>query len=330
MPENQVAQIPVANIRPSKILLRQVDCSSLDYKELVDSIADVGILLSLAVRPVADEPGFYDLIDGHHRFSAALDLGLLNVPCTIISEATADKEVIRRQLQANLIGRKTSLTEAAKHIRLILASNPNMSFAELSRILNKRVSWIQNCLSLQRLIDAANQHLNRGELRVGSAILLSKLPLHMQEDLLPFALVMSAGDFRRRFEQASKAYREARNQEHMINYFAGSQDSPEPWLRSMKEIQHELEFNVAGGLFLAKYQDLGPLEIWRAALAWILHIDIESVRSFKSKREQEELTRATSYIDRKEARKMLKRIKDKGLVVPQHLEEVLFSQHLED
>ncbi len=325
MIENKVATIPIENIQPSKILLRQVDCSSLDYKELVESIRDVGILNSLSVRPNPKHKGIYDLVDGHHRFSAALDLRLTTVPCIILPDVDVDTEVIRRQLQANFCGHRTSFSEAAKGIRLILMANPNMTFEELSHLLHKRVTWIRNCLALQRLIELAKQHLNRGELRVGSAILLSKLPAHMQEDLLPFALTMAAGDFRRRFETASKAYREARSQETLIQYFSGNQDSPEPWLRNMKEIQYEIEFGTAGALFIAKHENLTPLEIWRAALAWLLHIDEESIRAFKAKHDRTEVDRAASFLDRKAARNLLRRIKEKGLVVPQHLEDAFLS-----
>lgn len=326
---NQVANIPIDKIRPSQVLLRQVDCSTLKYKELVNSIRDVGILHSLAVRPAADE-GYYDLVEGHHRYSAALDIGLLIVPCTILEGVDSDLEIIRRQIQASFCGKPATLVEAGKHIRLLLSSHQDLTFDDLAAMLNMQASWLRKCLALDRLHDKAKTCLVRGEISVTAGMLLSSLPVHLQEDMLPFAIAMPLTEFKRKYSVASKAFREARKQDRLLEYGGGFNDDPEPWLRSLKEIHYELDFATAGSVIVGKNQNAKPIEIWKAALAWVLHLDADSVGAFKARRDREEAERAANFLERKEARNLLKRMKDRGLVVPVHLEDIDFFNTLEE
>lgn len=51
--------------------------------ELVESILDQGILVPLIVRLHPEERGCYEILAGHHRYAAAEQAGLLDLPCII-------------------------------------------------------------------------------------------------------------------------------------------------------------------------------------------------------------------------------------------------------
>ena len=85
-------------LREPKVRLRDVDRESIDYLELRDSIRDHGVLQSLLVRPIE---GGSEIIEGLHRFTAAKEVGLEEVPCLI--RRCSDDEALVLQLQANAI-----------------------------------------------------------------------------------------------------------------------------------------------------------------------------------------------------------------------------------
>lgn len=55
------------------------------YAKAVESIKLYGFVDPLTVRPIGS---FYEIIDGEHRFKAAVDLGYTELPCTIINGLT--------------------------------------------------------------------------------------------------------------------------------------------------------------------------------------------------------------------------------------------------
>src|SRR5688500_14144015 len=64
------ATLPIAQIRPGRFQpRRRFDPGELD--ELVASIREQGVLQPVLVRPLAAEPGAYELIAGERRWRAA-------------------------------------------------------------------------------------------------------------------------------------------------------------------------------------------------------------------------------------------------------------------
>lgn len=56
-----------------------------DFKNLIDRIENAGFLESnpILVRPVDSENGKYEIVDGEHRWKAAKQLGIKEVPCDV-------------------------------------------------------------------------------------------------------------------------------------------------------------------------------------------------------------------------------------------------------
>ena len=55
-----------------------------NFENLVSSISLFGVLEPLIVFPIQQEPGFYQVVSGNRRLNAVAQLGITEVPCTII------------------------------------------------------------------------------------------------------------------------------------------------------------------------------------------------------------------------------------------------------
>lgn len=94
--------IPLSKIRENPVALRSVNRTSPDYLGLVDSIKQVGVMSSISVRELKDPATgdvLYGLIDGLHRFSAAQDAGLSEIPAQI--KTFNEAAILEAQIIAN-------------------------------------------------------------------------------------------------------------------------------------------------------------------------------------------------------------------------------------
>lgn len=69
--------------------------------EMVDSIRIIGIYQPITVRPVAD--GKYEILNGHYRVAAAMELKLNTVPAVIL-EGLTDAEALLHVSETNTVG----------------------------------------------------------------------------------------------------------------------------------------------------------------------------------------------------------------------------------
>lgn len=96
------AQIPAAYLaanpwNPNKM-------TAFMYEKAVESLKEFGFIAPVIVRQLG--PDFYQIIDGEHRFRAALSLGWVEIPCVLVeelSEAQAKKlTVVLNELHGQL------------------------------------------------------------------------------------------------------------------------------------------------------------------------------------------------------------------------------------
>jgi ParB/RepB/Spo0J family partition protein len=274
MPE-QIENIDVKLLIPSFVLLRLVDKTSLDYIEMRDSIQAHGFFSAVCVRKAKRLENSYEIIDGLHRYCCALDCGLTSIPC-IIKDAT-DAEVKNWQLQAHLIRRETLQSEYAARLKMIFCENPDLTMETLAVELHCRPKKIRDILRLNLLIPRLQRHLDVGELPLTSAYALSRLPKQLQEDLLPKAMELSAREFIQVANGYSRAYREAVGRGRLDCYLKQAV-APQPHLRPFKAIREEYNLPTSGPLVIKEVENKTPIEIWKAALAWVLHLDPISIR----------------------------------------------------
>lgn len=102
--------------------------SDREFKDLKESIMKYGIMEPLIVYP--NNGSSYEVISGNHRLRVAREIGLKNVPCTIIDiskiEGAFDTEVFRRHIPTS---------EREKYIKLKSESSKARLEKELRRLL---------------------------------------------------------------------------------------------------------------------------------------------------------------------------------------------------
>ncbi len=151
--------------------------------ELRDSMADRGILNPILVRPSRRFPGKYDVADGLYRVTAAREIGLSPMPC-LVKDLT-DDDLLAIQIQANALRPETTPMEYARQIKRIMEARPQATLAEISsRILHKSPKWVGETLGLLRLRKDFQLAVDRGEMPLGSAYELARIPYKHQAAVL--------------------------------------------------------------------------------------------------------------------------------------------------
>ena len=161
--------------------------SAQKFEELKQSIAALGVLQPITVRPAHDQPGRYYVTFGEGRFLAAKELGLSQIPTTV-KEQTEDEalveaiteNVIRENM--NPVDRAQSLVDLRE--ALSKSAQCALSWDEvLARVktgMNRRQLF--NYLGLLALPDPIQEEIRAGDLNEQQGRALRRLA--KQPDLL--------------------------------------------------------------------------------------------------------------------------------------------------
>lgn len=148
--------------------------------ELADSIAAVGVIQPLIVRPIAD--GGYQIVAGERRWRAAQSAGLTEVP--VIIRELSDKEVDEIALIENLQREDLNPVEEAEGYRHLMEEYGMTQEQVASRVGKSRPS-VANAVRLLELPDSILGMLTAGDLTVGHVRPL--LGLHNEESMVKVA-----------------------------------------------------------------------------------------------------------------------------------------------
>jgi ParB/RepB/Spo0J family partition protein len=309
MPENNIIQVELESILTPYLLLRVVDRRSLDYMELKDSVAAHGVLNSILVRRSIRFETKYEIIDGMYRYSCAKDLGLKSIPGVLVT--ASDQEALLMQIQANMQRPPTKRAEFALHLKRLFAADSDLTFDALSVKLNKNPGWIRDTLKLVRLCDRAKRELDAGNLTLVAAYAMCRLPQKMQEEFLPRAVGMSGRDAANICNELAKDYF-SRLEEDRAELYYNINQRPQPHLRNCREVRRELNQPVCGAVFLGE-KDYTPLEAWRLALSWAVHLDPDSLKAHSDKHKIKLDKMEQAIVERRKSREALKKQRDLGL-----------------
>ncbi len=86
-----------------------------NFENLVSSISLFGVLEPLIVYPIQQEPGFYQVVSGNRRLNAVTQLGITEVPCTII----APVELTESRVSAHQEYRIKQLSDIIRELRIL-------------------------------------------------------------------------------------------------------------------------------------------------------------------------------------------------------------------
>ena len=130
--EPQTVQLPIAAILPLKAISPAIKASS-KYRQIVASIASVGIIEPIVVARSKSHPDRFLLLDGHLRYMALADSGATTARCLVAT----DDEAFTYNKRIN------RLAPIQEHLMIVRALNRGVSEDRLAKALNLDVRGIQ-------------------------------------------------------------------------------------------------------------------------------------------------------------------------------------------
>jgi len=282
--DDQVATIPVEKLTDPWVLLRPVLTDSVEFLEMRDSLNEKGFLNSISVRPSSRQAGSFEIIDGMWRTTCARELHFETVPC-IIKHNITDDDVLTLQVAAQAIRPETKPVEYARQLQRIQKARPGITLGQLAALVNKNPQWVSKQLGLLHLDRRSQRAIDRGEIPLANAYLLSKIPLKLRSDYVDQAKSLTISKFGPIAAAVIKQFKEAVRQGKLDAFFT-EDFTPQAYLRSLKDIETEARSQAEAPLMITAADCETPLDGWNAALQWMMHLDRKSVE------EQEVATRA--------------------------------------
>lgn len=162
-------ELPIAAISPNPDQPRTVMTEEA-LAELSDSIAKVGIIQPIVVRPHADG---YQIIAGERRWRAAKAAGLETVPVRVMP--ATEVESLELALIENLQRQDLNVMEEAHGYRRLITEH-QMTQAELADKVSKSRSAIANTLRLLDLPDEVQDMIGQDKMTAGHARAVLSVP----------------------------------------------------------------------------------------------------------------------------------------------------------
>jgi ParB/RepB/Spo0J family partition protein len=280
--------VKLSEIRENPDALRAVARDTEQYLELVESVKTHGVLIPINVRRMISEDGTtgYSLVDGLHRFSAASDVGLEEIPAQIVD--MDDVQVYLAQIAANVHKVDTRPIEYTKGLLRVLSVEPTLTQSELASRIGKSPSWLSERLRLLKLDSSIQTLVNEGRIGLLNANALSKLPMVEQSNYVDQAMVMPAQEFVPLVEGRAKELREAAARGRKAE--GPKEWAPTPHLRKMTELKECRDNGTFVSDLLAKHNVTDAVAAGKFMMDWVLNLDPDGVERQSAKHEQRQAT----------------------------------------
>lgn len=172
-PSVQPRVLAIDKLKRGRYQPRQaIDESDTDLLQLADSIRALGLIEPIAVRPLPEEEGYFEILAGDRRWRAARLAGLAEVP--VIVHAVNDQTAAAMALVENLQRRDLNPLEAAVAMQR-LRDDFKLSQDQLGQLLGMSKSVISRTLSLLSLHKEVQMLLRSNQLDAGHARVLFAL-----------------------------------------------------------------------------------------------------------------------------------------------------------
>lgn len=292
---DSVGTIKISDVRENLVALRTVDRESEAYLGLRDSIAARGMLNPVNVRTREETVDgkvikYYELIDGLHRYSAAIDVGLETLDVKFLD--LDDVAVLEAQIMANVHRIDTKPVEYTRQMTRIFTSNPTMTVADMSVKLCKSPSWVSQRLGLLKLTDSIAELVDDGKITISNAIVLSKLPHEEQVKFVDGAISEAAEEFAPKVLARAKELRDAAAQGRTPGEIKFAPVARQPKLSVLKA---ELENPTVGPALVAQNKVKDAVLGFALGVAWACSLDPASVEVQRAKAEE----KAKKLVDEK-------------------------------
>jgi len=277
-----VRVISITDIRENPVALRTVNRESEEYIGLCDSIKGVGIINAINVREQSEDVDgkiikFFELVDGLHRFSAACDVGLKQIPVSVVD--FNDAQTLEAQIMANVHKVETRPVEYTKQLQRVFSGNPTLTLAEMAAKVAKSPAWISQRLSLLKLEKSVQTLVDAGEITVSNAVQLAKLPPEEQVNYIDQAISMGSDEFVPLVQARAKEIRDAARQGRSAE---PAEFVPLARMQKMSVLKNEHETPTIGPELCAKHGIKNGPEGFALGIAFALSLDPTNVEIRKA------------------------------------------------
>jgi ParB family chromosome partitioning protein len=165
-PGGPLRRVPVESIKPNTYQPRR-HFEEESLNSLAASIAELGVLQPLIVRPIGGEEDKYELIAGERRWRAAQIAKQTDVP-VLVQEDVDDVNSLERAIVENLHREDlNALEEAAAYQQLI--TEFGMTHEAVAKRVGKSRTYVTNALRLLTLSETGQAALNQRQISAGHA-----------------------------------------------------------------------------------------------------------------------------------------------------------------
>jgi ParB/RepB/Spo0J family partition protein len=144
-----------------------------DLHELAVSIRETGLLHPPLVRETDDDELPYELLAGNRRYAALKLLDQADGEDSewrfTVVDGISRREALSMQFAENFHQTKPEPVQFARAARLIMAEDPSLTAAEVSRIVGAPPAWTRKALRLLELPEAIVERVERGDLSFTAA-----------------------------------------------------------------------------------------------------------------------------------------------------------------
>jgi len=289
--------IPIELIDPPNPVLRRFAENTVEFLELVSQIDRFnGSLQAPPVRPIPG--GRYQIIDGYRRYRATLKSSVKAMPVRIVH--LNDEDYLAAQIACNASHKDTDWVDYALHLdRLRTLTDEEMSLSQLAAISGMSSTWVQRVLRLNELIEPIRIAVRRGEIKIGNAHWLARLPHTEQHLYINDAKTMPVRQFSAIIRSLLNDYREVLRQGRLE--FIGT-DSMRPVMRDLHVIEKEMETPEHLPVLIAAAGVSNPIDVAKLTLDWAFRMDPKSLEERAEKLNEIERQRLNDYERRRYSR----------------------------
>lgn len=236
----EIRSIPLVNLRPASWNARKTRDGA-GMRELAESVKKFGVQVPLLVRSFTSGPGLFEIVCGHRRFDALLDVQGADGEAPCIVRILDDDQARSLALVDNLQREDVpALEEADAYAEL----KQRLGTAEaIAARVGKDVSYVARRLQLVSLAEPPRRALAERLITIDHALLLARLGVDEQSVNLKWCLDTDDG----KQEAVEKT----------IEYRIKDRDSKgrySPWeSQSVVELKHHIEQNVGRKLSRAPW-----------------------------------------------------------------------------
>ncbi len=175
-PKDILKNLPVDVLQRGRYQPRQ-DFEPTSLQELADSIRAQGVVQPIVVRPLAAQPGRFEIIAGERRWRATQLAGLHEIP--VVIRDVSDQAAMAMALIENIQRENLNPVEEAVALQRLIEEFA-LTHSQAAEAVGRSRAAVTNMLRLLSLSEEAKRLLEKGELEMGHARALLALELSLQ------------------------------------------------------------------------------------------------------------------------------------------------------